>query len=385
MPEQSMQPKGMPDSRRARAVAVGLALVLLVALFSLNYTVKRGDTLSGIAKDHGVKLSDLIDANKISNPDLILVGQVLVIPGQDAPAKSEAKEVIHVVKKGETLARIATAYKVTASSIAKRNDINNVNMIRSGQKLVIPGAAEGVSSGSSARTNRFHIVKNGETLAHVAAKYDGVTSDQIAKSNGIVDGIIYSGTRLFLDGPVYSARSGSRVTYTVKSGDTLGGIAHAHKVTTASIIELNNISNPNVIRVGQELVISTAGWTCPVDGSTFFNDWGFPRSGGRFHEGNDLFAKRGTPVRAPVSGTVKQVVGSIGGKQVNLVGDDGVFYLGSHLSDFGNSGRVSAGTIIGYVGNTGNAAGASPHLHFGMYLQGAVINPYPTLLEHGCR
>ena len=126
------------------------------------------------------------------------------------------------------------------------------------------------------------------------------------------------------------------------------------------------------------------GWTCPVEGSTFFNDWGFPR-GSRFHEGNDLFVKRGTPVRAPVSGTVKQVIGSIGGKQVNLSGDDGVTYLGSHLDDFGKSGKVSAGTIIGYVGNTGNAAGSSPHLHFGMYLSGAVINPYPTLLEHGCR
>lgn len=384
MAEKRMRQGGMPDRRRARAVAVGLALVLLVALFSLNYTVQRGDTLSRIARDQGVKLSDLVAANDIPNPDLIYSGQVLVIPGETAPAKSEAKEVVHVVRKGETLARIAATYKVSAASIAKANDITNVNLIRSGQKLLIPGATEAVASNSTVRSDRFHIVKSGETLSSVAAKYDGVSSDQIAKSNGIVDGIVYSGTRLFLDGPVYAGRSGSKVTYTVKSGDTLGGIAHAHKVTTASIIELNNITNPNVIRVGQDLIIKTAGWTCPVEGSTFFNDWGFPR-GSRFHEGNDLFVKRGTPVRAPVSGTVKQVIGSIGGKQVNLSGDDGVTYLGSHLDDFGKSGKVSAGTIIGYVGNTGNAAGSSPHLHFGMYLSGAVINPYPTLLEHGCR
>lgn len=385
MPENRMQPRGMPDRRRARAVAVGLALVLLVALFSLNYTVQRGDTLSGIARDQGVGVSALVAANHISNPDLIYPGQVLVIPGESAPAKSETKEVVHVVKKGETLARIAATYKVSAASVAKANSISNVNLIRPGQKLVIPGAAEAVSSDSTVRSDRFHIVKNGESLSSVASKYDGVSSDQIARSNGIVDGIIYSGTRLFLDGPVYSGRSGSKVTYTVKSGDTLGAIAHAHKVTTSSIIELNNITNPNVIRVGQDLIIKTAGWTCPVDGSTFFNDWGFPRGSSRFHEGNDLFVKRGTPVRAPVSGNVKQVVGSIGGNQVNLAGDDGVTYLGSHLDAFGKSGKVSAGTIIGYVGTTGNAAGSSPHLHFGMYLSGAVINPYPTLLEHGCR
>ena len=100
MAEKRMRQGGMPDRRRARAVAVGLALVLLVALFSLNYTVQRGDTLSRIARDQGVKLSDLVAANDIPNPDLIYSGQVLVIPGETAPAKSEAKEVVHVVRKG---------------------------------------------------------------------------------------------------------------------------------------------------------------------------------------------------------------------------------------------------------------------------------------------
>jgi LysM repeat protein len=380
----------MPDRRRARAVAAGLVLALFVAGFSLDYSVKKGDTLSKIAKDHGVSLAELIAANGITNPDLIYPGQVLVIPGHE-PAEQPAKEspeIVHVVKSGETLSKIAGNYAVSASAIAKANDITNVNLIRVGQKLVIPGAS-GSGGGSSApdpnvRTDRHHIVKSGETLASIAAKYSGVSADGIARANGVVNGIVYSGTRLFLDGPVYQGTQGSRTTYTVKSGDRLVDIAKTHKVTTSSIIELNNITNPNLIRVGQELVIMTSGWTCPVSGSTFFNDWGFPRAGARYHEGNDLFAKMGTPVRAPVSGTVKQVIGTIGGKQVNLSGDDGVMYLGSHLSDFGKSGRVSAGDVIGYVGNTGNAAGSSPHLHFGMYVSGVVINPYPTLITHGC-
>lgn len=382
----------MPDRRRARALASGLVLALFVIGFSLDYTVKRGDTLSKIAKENVVSLAELIAANGITNPDLIYPGQVLVIPGQE-PAEQpaqESPEIIHVVKSGETLSRIAGHYGVTATAIAQANSITNVNLIRSGQKLVIPGTSGSGSGGGSSgpdpkvRTDRHHIVKSGETLASIAAKYSGVSADQIASANGVVNGIIYSGTRLFLDGPVYEGFKGSRTTYTVKSGDRLIDIARAHDVTTASIIELNNISNPNLIRVGQELIIVSSGWTCPVSGSTFFNDWGFPRAGGRYHEGNDLFAKMGTPVRAPVSGTVKQVTGTIGGKQVNLTGDDGVMYLGSHLSDFGKSGRVNAGDVIGYVGNTGNAAGASPHLHFGMYLGGIVINPYPTLITHGC-
>lgn len=372
----------MPDRRRARAAAAGLALTLFVAGFSLDYTVERGDTLSQIAADHGVSVAELAAANGISNPDLIFPGQVLVIPGEHSE-ESSPQEVIHVVQRGETLARIAGEYGTTATAIARANDITNVNFIRSGQRLVIP-AGGGNSADPNVRTDRFHVVKPGESLASIAAKYSGVTADQIALANGVTNGVIYSGTRLFLDGPVYPGVKTSKITYTVKGGDRLGDIAAAHQVTTASIIELNKISNPNLIVVGQQLLINGSGWVCPVEGSTYFNDWGFPRAGGRFHEGNDLFARHGTPVHAPVSGTVKQVTGNIGGKQFNLTGDDGVFYLGSHLSEFGKSGRVTAGEIIGYVGNTGNASGASPHLHFGMYVNGVVINPYPTLVSQGC-
>ena len=60
-------------------------------------------------------------------------------------------------------------------------------------------------------------------------------------------------------------------------------------------------------------------------------------------------------------------------------------YLGSHLSEFGKSGNVNAGDVIGYIGTTGNAVGSSPHLHFGMYYKGVVINPYATLIAQGCR
>ncbi|HEX6947438.1 MAG TPA: LysM peptidoglycan-binding domain-containing protein [Acidimicrobiia bacterium] len=385
MPDQRMPRHRMQGRRRVRAVAAGVTLAVVTTVFSLDYTVQRGDTLWQIAHDNGVTVADMAKTNGIENPDLIFPGQVLVIPGKETAKATPPKEVVHVVQAGETLAKIASKYGSTASAIAKANDIRNVNLIRPGQKLVIPGiAASGGTTDSAVRTDRYHVVKSGETLASIASK-SGVSPDQIARANGIVDGIIYTGTRLFLDGPVYKWKGESKRTYTVKSGDRLASIAEAHKTTVDSIVRLNNLSNPNLIKVGQQLIINTAGWVCPLDSSTFFNDWGFPRGGGRYHEGNDMFAKRGTPVRAPVSGTVKQVVGKIGGNQVNLHGDDGVMYLASHLDKFGKSGRVAAGDVIGYVGNTGNAAGASPHLHFGMYMHGVVINPYPTLLEHGCR
>jgi murein DD-endopeptidase MepM/ murein hydrolase activator NlpD len=97
-----------------------------------------------------------------------------------------------------------------------------------------------------------------------------------------------------------------------------------------------------------------------------------------------MFASYGSPVLAPVSGTVELKRGALGGLQFNLHGTDGVEYLGSHLDSAGKTGKVSAGDVIGYVGNSGNAQGTKPHLHFGMYLDGLAINPHPTLRANDC-
>jgi LysM repeat protein len=397
----------MPVDRRVRAVSVATALTLLVALFSVDYTVRQGDTLGAIARDNGVSLADLVAANNISNPNLIRPGQVLVIPTKDRT---------HVVAPGESLYTIAAKYGTTVATLIKANKLTNPNLIHPGQKLTIPGttagsggsggSGTGVGSGGSSggsdsngsnqkpdgtykRSGRFHIVKKGETLEEIASLYDGVSVKDITTANGITNHVIYTGTRLFLDGPGYTAKgtSGSG-TYTVQRGDRLVDIASRYGTSISKIASSNGISNVNLIRAGQTLKVPSGGgaWVCPVKNASFFNDWGFPRAGGtRFHEGNDLFTDYGAPIRAPVSGTVKFKTGPLGGLQFNLKAADGVEYIGSHLSAKETDGKVSAGDVIGYVGTSGNAKGAHPHLHFGMYLSGLAINPYPSLVANGCK
>jgi len=380
----------MPDLRRSRALVVGSVLVLLIAAFSVDYTVESGDTLGRIAKEQGVSLSALIEANDISNPNLIYPGQVLTIPGKNGKA-----DVKHVVARGETLNGIASKYGASVSNIVSANGIANPNLIRIGQQLLIPsgggsGSGGGASGGISDRTGQYHVVKRGETVEQIASQYSGVSASDIIRANGIVNGLIYAGAALYLSGPGYvaSGSSGS-VSYTVRSGDRLGDIAHAYKVSLGTIVAENGISNPNLIRAGQVLAIpSGSTWVCPVKGSSFMNDWGFPRGGGaRYHEGNDLFVSRGTPVRAPVGGTVTFKTGAIGGLQFSLAGNDGITYIGTHMDKFGRdgkNGKVRAGDTIGFVGNSGNAVGTATHLHFGIYYKGAPVNPYPTLTKYGC-
>lgn len=113
--------------------------------------------------------------------------------------------------------------------------------------------------------------------------------------------------------------------------------------------------------------------------------WHGARGGGRQHEGIDIFAKRGTPVISSTEGIVMRVSSNrLGGQVVWVLGPGGQRHYYAHLDSYAeieNGQRVRPGTVLGYVGTTGNAAGTPPHLHYGIYEADGAINPYP-LLRH---
>jgi hypothetical protein len=127
--------------------------------------------------------------------------------------------------------------------------------------------------------------------------------------------------------------------------------------------------------------------TCPVAGRTSFTDtWHAPRPDGRVHLGVDMFARAGTPVVAPTAGIAEAADNDVGGLSFRLWGDDGSYYYGAHLaSHAAASGRVTAGTILGYVGNTGNARTTPAHLHFEIHPgrgrgdPPSAVNPTPAV------
>jgi peptidoglycan/xylan/chitin deacetylase (PgdA/CDA1 family)/spore germination protein YaaH len=138
-----------------------------------TYTVKSGDTLGKIAAAYGVTVQAIASANGISNVNVISVGQKLTIP-----AKTSSSGTKYTVKSGDTLARIAAAYGVTVQALASANSIANINVIHVGQVLSIPAKAS--SSGTK------YTVKSGDTLARIAAAYR-VTVQSIAKANNIAN------------------------------------------------------------------------------------------------------------------------------------------------------------------------------------------------------
>lgn len=168
-------------------------------------------------------------------------------------------------------------------------------------------------------------------------------------------------------------------THVVKTGESWTGIAAAHASTPAALAAANRLPAGSRPPVGATIQVP-GSWKCPVPGATFVDDYGVDRPGGRVHEGNDMFAARGTAVRAPVGGRVEPYDNSLGGTAIRLYGNDGNRYYFAHLERYGATGTVAAGTTIGYVGNSGDAAGGPTHLHFEAHPNGGdAVDPFPTI------
>jgi len=122
----------------------------------------------------------------------------------------------------------------------------------------------------------------------------------------------------------------------------------------------------------------------PLPAQHLIDTWGGARSQGRSHEGIDIFAKRGTPIQATTQGIVSKVgENTLGGRVVFIIGPGGAGHYYAHLEDYADispNDWVNTGDIIGYVGDSGNAKGTPPHVHYGIYINGSAVNPY-TLLQ----
>ncbi|MDP1793878.1 MAG: M23 family metallopeptidase [Acidimicrobiales bacterium] len=124
----------------------------------------------------------------------------------------------------------------------------------------------------------------------------------------------------------------------------------------------------------------------PVGGvANFTDDWLNPRFSGAFHlhEGTDIFAATGTPVRSPVDGVLRHATGGLGGTAAYVKTVEGHEVYFAHLASYSElkpGAAVKVGDVLGYVGDTGNARGGAAHLHFEIHPKGkGPVNPKPYL------
>ncbi len=269
---------GTPAHRSRRMRAVGIVVALLAASLAAVgpavaetvVIVGAGDSLSEIAVENGVSLIDLMVANNINNPDLVFMGQRLVIPGTGSSSSSGSSSAtgIRVVQWGDTLSVIAEDFGTTVSELMSLNGLSIANSLFVGQELIVPGGVGTVSTlGPTIVT-----VQSGESLSLIAGRYAVTVADLMAE-NGISDpNLVYVGQRLTIPGFVTATATTAPLLVTVQSGESLSIIAGRYDVTVSAIMEANGLTDANMLSVGQQLVIP--GASAPATGPVASTDYG---------------------------------------------------------------------------------------------------------------
>ncbi len=381
-----------------------------------SYVVVAGDSWSAIADRVDVTTAALLDVNQAEIDGAIHPGDVVCLPdGTDPGAACGDRR--YTVESGDSWNSIALALDVSAATMLSANGAGAGTVIHPGDRLCLPSGATTPNGGesSSSGSSGSYQVESGDSWFAIAQSV-GVPVGSLLEVNGAgTDTMLLPGATITL--PAGAApRGGSTPTradgrggsYTVRRGDSWSAIADRAGVSMRALLDVNGASRSTTIMPGDDIDLpsgadraalaqSSSGGAVtlaipPVQGPCQYADtWQAPRSGGRRHEGVDLFARRGQYVYAVVDGVLTTRHWDQPGKKSGNAwwlhaADGSATFFYAHLSDFApglqEGSRVRAGQIIGFVGDTGNAAGV--HLHFEVHPGGGkAVNPYPSLSSAG--
>lgn len=153
---------------------------------NIYYIVKKGDTLSHIALWYNTTVEELVKLNNIQNPNLIYVGQRILILTSDEPNKE--KEITYTVRYGDSLWKIANRYGVSVNSLVTLNNIQNPNLIYPGQQIKVK-----VSSNNNQTNTLYYRVRRGDSLWRIARRYRTTVSNLVRLNNIKNPNLIYIG------------------------------------------------------------------------------------------------------------------------------------------------------------------------------------------------
>jgi len=211
--------------------------------YAATYTVKKGDVLERIAGRHGTTMKALMEINNLKSKNRIYAGQKLKLFSEPLAQPPS----VYVVKRGDTLERIAGRHGTTMKTLMEINNLRSKNRIYAGQKLKMSGMD------SVPATPTVYVVKRGDILENIAVS-QGTTVRTLIKANNLKSkNRIYVGQKLKISGA--DSVSMAPVVYVVKRGDNLESIAGDYGTTIRALMKVNNIRSRDRIYIGQKLKI----------------------------------------------------------------------------------------------------------------------------------
>lgn len=247
----------------------------------VQHSIRAGETVSSIAARYGVSQYAILAANNLSANSRIYAGKQLIVPvplgSQGSVAEKqnrtyEAEGAVYTVRAGDTMWDIARAFGTSVDALRRVNYIERGSRIYVGQKLKLPTDASNINRSNTSRyatrqveeaatlsstggsSSSVYVVRKGDTIWDIA-KAHGTTTSAIRALNGLGrSSRIYPGQKLKVGG-ASSSSGGSFVVYKVQRGDTLARIAKQYRTTISRIAAWNGMTDPDNLRVGDEIKI----------------------------------------------------------------------------------------------------------------------------------
>ncbi|RJP62171.1 MAG: LysM peptidoglycan-binding domain-containing protein [Ignavibacteriales bacterium] len=262
-------------------------LVIPEGMEMVSYTVKSGDKLIDLAEIFDVRVSDIRNWNNLPYTSTIIVGQTLniYVPGENKDyyasidelsrtqktrmqnTSAEGSWVKHKIRRGETLSAIAYKYGVSINQLKRWNNLRNTRIVAGKTLEIYTGDESNMVASSSSKQDQgnsnfsTYRIKKGDTLSEIAMKF-GVTTNELRAWNNITGNKIVAGKNLKVRGDEQPVSYGDNtpttsenmVNYTIRKGDTIGGIAYKFGVTSAQVRNWNGLSDNKII-AGKNLKI----------------------------------------------------------------------------------------------------------------------------------
>ena len=238
----------------------------------LTYVVKVGDVLATVAAQHGTTVEVIRELNPQLTSDNLLPGDEIRIPAGLAPLKQPGQRLYYVVQQGDLVSELAAQFGVSLEQIQEANPLVDLDQVPVGLRLAIPVPADTVVEPVPVYDGLTYSVQPGDTLNAIALRYsvepdELVLLNELASADDLQIGQIL---RLPDHAAVSSAAmqqpepQGEGVVHVVQAGETLSGIALFYRVSTASLMAANGLSDADKLAVGMELQVPGASQPEPT-------------------------------------------------------------------------------------------------------------------------
>jgi N-acetylmuramoyl-L-alanine amidase len=231
------------------------------ALANLRHVVSAGESLSSVASSHHLSEPALAAANHLSPRALLIIGAVITIPVRDSDGDHDGSRPVaastrYTVRPGDTLSGLAARARVSVARLAALNGLPPTSLLIAGHTIRLPGASGSVATHrSSARSSHVYLVRPGDTLSAIAARA-GVSAASLAALNRIhVASVLLAGATLRVPGVAAAVRATPLRTYTIQLGDTLSGIAAHAGLSVSRLAALNGIHERSLLLAGASLKV----------------------------------------------------------------------------------------------------------------------------------